>query len=112
MSIPVTVAIVQAQPADEARTFVLAAGSLLSAKALLDTLEKVTMPSETLLQQGGSAIITPDGRYLAGPVFNEEAILIAMLDFDGIIKESMTLDVTGNYSRPELFDFSVNRTRK
>lgn len=96
----------------EGRTFVLAAGSLLSAKALPDTLEKIDMPAEMLLQQGGSAIIAPDGRYLAGPVFDEEAILTATLDFDEIIKESMTLDVTGHYSRPELFDFSMNRTGK
>ena len=97
----------------EGRTFVLAAGSLLRAKALpkqLETPEEIS--PETLLQNGGSAIIAPDGRYLAGPVFDTETILTATLDFDEIIRGNMTLDVTGHYSRPELFEFSVRKDRK
>jgi len=38
----------------------------------------------TLIERGGSAIIAPDGRYLAGPVFDEETILYATLDLQEI----------------------------
>src|SRR4030095_1748648 len=33
-----------------------------------------------VLCRGGSAIVAPDGRYLAGPLFGEEGILVAELD--------------------------------
>jgi nitrilase len=56
---------------------------------------------------GGSAIIAPNGKYLAGPVFDEETIVTADLDLDIISGESLTLDVSGHYSRPDLFEFRV-----
>jgi nitrilase len=65
-----------------------------------------------LIERGGSAIIAPDGRYLAGPVFEDEAVLTATLDLSEIEKESMTLDVSGHYSRPDIFEFNVAVPRK
>jgi len=55
--------------------------------------------------RGGSAIIGPDGRYVAEPVYDEPRVIVAELDLGRIREESMTLDVAGNYHRPELFDF-------
>jgi nitrilase len=94
----------------EGRTFVLAVGSLGRAHDLppeLEPLEELRGQPDRLLLRGGSAIIAPDGRLLAGPVLDEEAILIAELDLDEITKESLTLDVTGHYARPDVFDFKV-----
>jgi nitrilase len=94
----------------EGRTFVLAAGSILPADALPD---KIELQSDGgLLQRGGSAIIGPDGRYVAGPIYEEETILVAQLDMDMIIKEAMTLDVTGHYARPDIFDFRIIPIRR
>ena len=63
--------------------------------------------------RGGSAIIAPDGRYLAGPVYDEETVLSAVLDLREIDELSLTMDTTGHYARPDLFDFTVDRgTRK
>ncbi|HET8677435.1 MAG TPA: nitrilase-related carbon-nitrogen hydrolase, partial [Blastocatellia bacterium] len=56
---------------------------------------------------GGSVIIAPDGALLAGPVFDQETILTADLDLARIAEESLTLDVTGHYSRPDLFDVKL-----
>ena len=44
---------------------------------------------------------------IAGPIFDEEMILTADLDFSRIAEESLTLDVTGHYSRPDLFDVKL-----
>lgn len=96
------------QYAFEGRTFVLASGGILPASDLPDALE--TLPEvapDTLLQRGGSAIIAPDGTYLAGPVYDEETILMAELDLRQITKERMALDVTGHYGRRDLFTFAV-----
>jgi predicted amidohydrolase len=57
--------------------------------------------------RGGSAIFAPDGRCLAGPVFDREAILTADLDLAEIDEEKMTLDVSGHYARPDVFEFAL-----
>lgn len=94
----------------EGRTFVLAVASLGRVRDLppeLEPLEELPGQPDRLLLRGGSAIIAPDGRLLAGPVLDEEAILTVDLDLDEITKESLTLDVTGHYARPDVFDFKV-----
>ena len=101
------------QYAFEGRCFVLAAGSLMRAAALPPELEphpaKVSSGDQWILR-GGSAIIGPDGAYLAGPVYDEPAILVADLDLGRLAEERMTLDVAGHYSRPDIFEFRVART--
>jgi nitrilase len=97
----------------EGRCYVLAAGGLMRASALPPELEahpeRVTHPEQWVLR-GGSAIIGPDGAYLVEPVYDEPRILVAELDLDRSREETMTLDVTGHYHRPELFDFRPLRT--
>lgn len=102
------------QYAFEGRCFVLAAGSILRAE---DTPSELKLPAElaetpdSLVMNGGSAIIAPDGNYLAGPLWDEEGILQAELDLRAITREQMTLDVSGHYSRPDVFRFRVRRKR-
>jgi len=92
----------------EGRCFVLAVGQIMSASVLPAALSPVqTLDPRSLIERGGSAIIAPDGRYLAGPVFDEEAILYATLDLQEIEKESMTMDVSGHYARPDVFQLKV-----
>jgi predicted amidohydrolase len=96
----------------EGRTFVVAVGSLGRVRDLppeLEPIEELRGQPDRLLLRGGSAIVAPDGRLLAGPVLDEEAILTADLDFEEITRESLTLDVTGHYARPDVFDFRVRR---
>jgi len=103
------------QYAFEGRCFVLACGSILK---LADLPSELTRPPELaadpeyLAQNGGSAVIAPDGRYLAGPVFNDETIVCAEIDLDEIDQERMTLDTTGHYARPDVFNLTVNRARR
>jgi predicted amidohydrolase len=54
--------------------------------------------------RGGSAIIAPDGAYLAGPLYEEPGILVAELDLARVREESMTLDVSGHYARPDCLE--------
>ena len=101
------------QYAFEGRCFVLASGALMRASALPPELEphpeRVTGPDQWVLR-GGSAIIGPDGRYLVDPVYDTPRLVMAELDLNRAREESMTLDVTGHYHRPELFNFQPLRT--
>jgi nitrilase len=65
---------------------------------------------KTVIMRGGSAIIGPLGQVLAGPVFNEDAILLAELDLDDIARGKYDFDVVGHYARPDVFRLHVNET--
>jgi nitrilase len=58
------------------------------------------------VERGGSCIIAPDSTYIVEPVFDRDDLIIADLDLAMIDRESMNLDVTGHYSRPDVFRFS------
>ena len=87
----------------EGRCFVLAAGSLMRASMLPAELPVAgnRLAPDALVMRGGSAIIGPDGQYVAEPVYDREEILVATLDVARTIEESMALDVSGHYSRPD-----------
>lgn len=57
---------------------------------------------EALKPGGGySAILSPRGRYLAGPMQEGEGLLYAELDFDQIVDMKMIVDSSGHYARPD-----------
>jgi predicted amidohydrolase len=95
----------------EGRCFVLVAASLMRASSLPPELTPhpaiVRSPDQWVLR-GGSAIIGPDGLYIEEPRFETPCTLIADLELARIREESMTLDVSGHYARPDCFNFSVN----
>lgn len=63
---------------------------------------------DTVLMRGGSVIIDPLGKILAGPIRNEDAILTAELDLDAIAMGQLDFDVVGHYARPDVFSLEVN----
>jgi nitrilase len=94
----------------EGRCFVLASGGIQQATDLpheLEPIETLRAHPKTFLLRGGSVIIGPDGTVLAGPIVDEETILTAEIDLSTITKESLTLDVTGHYARPDIFDLRL-----
>lgn len=68
--------------------------------------------SQVVITRGGSCIVDPFGNFLAGPNFDDEAILVAELDRDQIIRGKYDLDVVGHYSRPDIFQLTVDERPK
>jgi hypothetical protein len=55
-------------------------------------------------------IVSPNGQVVTEPVFEREVIVIAEIDLQHVTEESMTLDVSGHYARPDCFEFRAIRT--
>ncbi len=62
----------------------------------------------TVLIRGGSCIVGPLGQVHAGPVFDQECVLIADLDLAEIARGKYDFDVAGHYARPDVFRLHVN----
>jgi nitrilase len=60
------------------------------------------------LIRGGSMIVSPLGKLLAGPHYESECILRAELDLGEIAEGKYDLDVAGHYARPDVFLLTVN----
>jgi nitrilase len=61
-----------------------------------------------VLGRGGSAILAPDGSYLAGPLYDEEGILYAELDPTTLLAERQRFDAVGHYHRPDVLRLGVS----
>jgi len=67
---------------------------------------------DTVLIRGGSVIVSPLGRILAGPLRDGEGMLTAELDLDEIARGKFDFDVVGHYARPDVFTLSVDERPK
>ncbi len=65
------------------------------------------LPEAPWINPGGSAIVDPDGRFLAEPVTEREEILYADLDLGMLRGSRFQLDVAGHYGRPDVFGFRI-----
>jgi nitrilase len=82
----------------EGRCFVLSAVQYFKPEGAAD--------SECI--RGGSLIVGPLGKVLAGPSYDGECILTADIDVGEIAEGKFDLDVVGHYARPDVFRLSVN----
>jgi len=59
--------------------------------------------------RGGSAVIDPNGEYIAGPVYDEETIVYADIDLSEIDKTRFATNLPGYYSRWDLLSLNVRQ---
>ena len=98
----------------EGRCFVMATAMYLEKGMFPKDYElrnELQSQADEVLLNGGSAVIAPDGSYVVGPVYGKEKLIVAEIDTEQTIRESLTLDVAGHYSRPDVFELIVNRRR-
>ncbi len=94
----------------EGRCFVLGCNQFVTKSMYpsdLEAIEDLENQPEVLCR-GGSAIVSPLGQYLAGPLFDQEGILLADLDLAEVARGKFDFDVVGHYARPDVFQLIVN----
>lgn len=69
--------------------------------------EEVKLQPEEICP-GGSIIVSPLGKVIAGPLFGESGALVAELDLDDIPAAKLDFDVIGHYARDDIFNLTVN----
>jgi nitrilase len=94
--------------ARESRAFVVAPSHFQRSSAYPDDFPlREELEDVEVIGRGGSAILGPDGGYLAGPLFGEEGILYAELDPSRLAEERQRFDPAGHYHRPDILQLTV-----
>lgn len=95
----------------EGRCFVLGANQYIAPPATEAVSSDAADPSAVACR-GGSLIVSPMGEVLAGPCYDQEAVLIADLDMAEIVRGKYDFDAVGHYARPDIFQLSVDERPK
>lgn len=95
--------------AREGRCFVLGCNQFVKGNEYPEDVLKLEGISQLpdIVTTGGSVIVSPLGKILAGPLSNKAGILYAELDMEDIIRSKLDFDVIGHYARDDVFEFNV-----
>ena len=91
----------------EGRCFVLGCNHYVTKSMYPEKFQALLAQAPEDLCRGGSIIVSPLGKVVAGPLFDRPGVLMAELDLDEISQSKLDFDVIGHYSRSDIFDFSV-----
>jgi nitrilase len=95
--------------ARESRAFVLSCSAFQRATSYPSDVRLAE--GDEVVGRGGSAILAPDGTYLAGPLWDEEGVLYADLDPFRLYQARQRFDPAGHYHRPDVFRFGLATSR-
>lgn len=100
--------------AREGCCWVIGCGNLMQGSDIPDDLpakDTLYPDADEWVNPGDSVVIAPGGEIVAGPMRKETGILFCEIDPKQVGIARRALDVTGHYSRPDIFTLHVN-TRK
>ena len=97
--------------AREGRCFVIGCCIAMRTAAIPDRYEfkKLYPDGHEWINIGNSAVVSPDGHFIAGPIEKKEEILYAELDARTLRDTKYWFDAAGHYARPDVFQLTVNR---
>lgn len=91
----------------EGRCFVLGCNQFFTKSMYPDKYQSLVKNEPEVLCPGGSVIISPLGKVLAGPLFGRAGALLADLDLQETTMSKLDFDVIGHYARNDIFAFDV-----
>jgi nitrilase len=92
----------------EGRCFVLAANQFTRAEDLSPAYATSYRDPAMVVCRGASVMVDPFGEVLAGPLVDDEGLLVADLDLADVTRGRYDFDVSGHYARPDVFTLTVN----
>jgi len=96
--------------AREGRAFVVGCSIAMRTAQMPPDLAKLYPAEREWINPGGSAIVAPDGKIIAGPIDQREEILYADINVDAARAAKWDLDTGGHYARPDVFTLEVDRS--
>ncbi len=97
--------------AREGCCWVVGCGNLMKGSDIPDDLpgkDSLYPDVDEWINPGDSIVIAPGGEIVAGPMTKESGILYHKLDLEKVAEAKRAFDVTGHYSRPDIFQLHVN----
>ena len=101
--------------AREARSWVVCSGFSLHSDDIpadFPAREKIMGQIDDWVNDGDSLVVSPNGQIVAGPLRSTHGILYAEIDTAASRDQGWYMDTAGHYNRPDVFDLTVNRTRR
>ncbi len=92
----------------EGRCFVLGCNQYFTKAMYPSEYQHLVESEDEHFCRGGSVVVTPLGKILAGPLFDTSGVVAAEIDLDDITRSKLDFDVNGHYSRTDIFDLRVN----
>lgn len=96
----------------EGRCFVLACNQFFAKSMYPHNYRKLLKNEPEIVCRGGSLIVSPQGKILAGPLYNKTGVVTATIDLDEIQRNKLDFDVIGHYARNDIFEFKANGQRE
>ncbi|MEW5290887.1 MULTISPECIES: carbon-nitrogen hydrolase family protein [Erwinia] len=97
--------------AHEGRCFVITACQIQPSPAELG-IEVAGWEPQRALINGNSMIVGPLGEVLAGPMTGVSGLLVVQIDSAELVRARYDFDVSGHYSRPDVFSLQVDERAK
>jgi len=101
--------------AREGKCWVLSCGVALEKSDLpkdFPTINELYPTDDEWINPGDSLIVSPNGEILAGPLSKDKGYIILDIDVELATTSKRALDVAGHYSRPDIFNLSVDKARQ
>lgn len=100
--------------AREGKCWVLNCGVALQRQDLpadFPELDALYPADEDWINPGDSAVISPQGEIVAGPMSNSKGRMLVDIDVNLSVTSKRALDIAGHYARPDVFSLEVNKAR-
>ncbi|MDG1571192.1 carbon-nitrogen hydrolase family protein [Robiginitalea sp. M366] len=91
----------------EGRCFVLGCNQFMRKDMYADAYLPYLEGEPEVMCPGGSAIISPSGEVLQGPLNGEAGVLVADLDLEETVRTKLDFDPHGHYARHDVFQFDA-----
>ena len=91
----------------EGRCFVLGCNQYFTKDMYPEKYQDIVKEEPENICPGGSVIVSPLGKIIAGPLFDTSGALITELDLEEITLGKFDFDVIGHYARKDIFRFKV-----